>query len=113
MTGKLMSQFGCLLVILLIGGCLQKEPVVESQVQFKVDTTEWMEADPEKFALTDHYGIVVVDTSEMKKIYEDLNVAQSDPIDFPLTEDHQYYILFIAYDASGTVLNFIEKEFEI
>ena|SRR3989338_5098633 len=102
-----------LVICFLMGGCNSESPPSSSTIQFQVNTTSWLENSQKSSKPIDHYGVIVIDVSEMKKNYENLAITPKSPISFPLTKEHTYYILLMAYDNSHRVLTYSEKEIKI
>lgn len=115
MSGKMKNSSiaGVILGAFLILGCNSELSPKPSSIQFQVNTTSWLENKQKSSKPIDHYGVVVIDVSEMKKSYENLAIAPKSPISFPLTKEHTYYILLMAYDNAHRVLTYSEKEIKI
>ena len=100
------------LTLLVLSGCGAK-PFALNTVDFSIEADKWIQSRSANIAPISHYGVLVIDVLEKRKVYDKAMISPGRKIDLQLEPAHPYYILLVAYDKENKVLNYIEKEFSI
>jgi hypothetical protein len=83
------------------------------RINFQINLDTWTKSTSISSEAVSHYGLMVIDGLEKRKVYENPDLKPGGDVNVELEKKRTYYILLIAYDKNNQVLNTVEKEISV